>query len=396
MEEGSGQRKEELFHVIHKVPQGDTPYVKAKHAQLVQKDPEAAIVWFWKAINAGDRVDSALKDMAVVMKQLDRTEEAIEAIKSFRGRCSKKAQDSLDNVLIDLYKGSTSVYPYVKISHVTREDDRAGATMGYLHEGHLSLVEEAHKHAEVIVVSVYVNPGPFSPSEDLSTYPSDFHGDILNLKSAPGGVDAVFAPKNLYDYRENKKSEIMLIWKIRILTRKGWFHVWRRGEWGTKQGLELRDWREDILCGKNRPVFFRGVATIVTKLFNIVEPDVAVFGKKDYHQWRIIQRMVRDPDFGTEIVGSDIVRDSDGLALSSRNVHLSPEEREKALSINRSLLRAKSDAKIGLVNCKELTDAVIVKQGSLEAVEGIKNPVVFCIAAWFGKVRLIDNIEISI
>ncbi|GLU07890.1 hypothetical protein SLE2022_248290 [Rubroshorea leprosula] len=104
MEEGSRQRKEELFHVIHKVPQGDTPYVKAKHAQLVQKDPEAAIVWFWKAINAGDRVDSALKEMAVVMKQLDRTEEAIEAIKSFRGRCSKKAQESLDNVLIDLYK----------------------------------------------------------------------------------------------------------------------------------------------------------------------------------------------------------------------------------------------------------------------------------------------------
>ncbi|GKU86104.1 hypothetical protein SLEP1_g673 [Rubroshorea leprosula] len=284
-------------------------------------------------------------------------------------------------------------------------------TMGYLHQGHLSLVEEAHKHAEVVVVSIYVNPGQFSPSEDLSTYPSDFHGDILKLKSVPRGVDAVFAPKNLYDYRENKKSEIMLIWKIRILTRKGWFHVWRRGEWGTKQGLELRDWREDILCGKNRPVFFRGVATIVTKLFNIVEPDVAVFGKKDYHQWRIIQRMVRDLDFGIEIVGSDIVRDSDGLALSSRNVHLSPEEREKALSISRSLLKAKSDAKIGLVNCKELTDTVvqtitqaggridyaeIVEQESLEAVEEIKNPVAFCIAAWFGKVRLIDNIEISI
>ncbi|XVE72790.1 hypothetical protein DITRI_Ditri11bG0067000 [Diplodiscus trichospermus] len=100
----SSSRKEDLFHVIHKVPQGDTPYVKAKHAQLVQKDPEAAIVLFWKAINAGDRVDSALKDMAVVMKQLNRSEEAIEAIKSFRGRCSKQAQDSLDNVLIDLYK----------------------------------------------------------------------------------------------------------------------------------------------------------------------------------------------------------------------------------------------------------------------------------------------------
>ncbi|XP_021274329.1 protein SULFUR DEFICIENCY-INDUCED 1 isoform X2 [Herrania umbratica] len=100
-----GSSKEQLYHVIHKVPQGDTPYVKAKHAQLVQKDPEAAIVLFWKAINAGDRVDSALKDMAVVMKQLNRSEEAIEAVKSFRGRCSKQAQESLDNVLIDLYKG---------------------------------------------------------------------------------------------------------------------------------------------------------------------------------------------------------------------------------------------------------------------------------------------------
>ncbi|KAL4308990.1 hypothetical protein GQ457_01G037710 [Hibiscus cannabinus] len=96
--------KGQLFHVIHKVPQGNTPYVKAKHAQLVEKDPEAAIVLFWKAINAGDRVESALKDMAVVMKQLNRCEEAIEAIKSFRGRCPKQAQDSLDNVLIDLYK----------------------------------------------------------------------------------------------------------------------------------------------------------------------------------------------------------------------------------------------------------------------------------------------------
>ncbi|XP_059433042.1 protein SULFUR DEFICIENCY-INDUCED 1 [Corylus avellana] len=99
-----GNKEKDMYHIIHKVPYGDTPYVKAKHAQLVEKDPEAAIVWFWKAINAGDRVDSALKDMAVVMKQLDRTEEAIEAVKSFRGLCSKQAQESLDNVLIDLYK----------------------------------------------------------------------------------------------------------------------------------------------------------------------------------------------------------------------------------------------------------------------------------------------------
>ncbi|GLU07893.1 hypothetical protein SLE2022_248320 [Rubroshorea leprosula] len=254
-------------------------------------------------------------------------------------------------------------------------------TVGYLHQGHLSLVEEAHKHAEVVVVSIYVNPGQFSPSEDLSTYPSDFHGDILKLKYVPGGVDAVFAPKNLYDYRENKKSEIDVDVKDKNSCKKG------------------------------------VVATIVSKLFNIVEPDVAVFGKKDYQQWRIIQRMVRDLDFGVEIVGSDIVRDSDGLALSSRNVHLPLEEREKILNLTipkqiiLSLLKAKSDAKIGPVNCKEMTDTVvqtitqaggridyaeIVKQESLEAVEEIKNPVVFCIAAWFGQVRLIDNIEISI
>ncbi|KAI3449874.1 hypothetical protein Pfo_006539 [Paulownia fortunei] len=105
LKKNSPQKKEkDLFHVIHKVPSGDGPYVRAKHAQLVQKDPEAAIVWFWKAINAGDRVDSALKDMAVVMKQLNRAEEAIEAIKSFRGLCPRNAQESLDNVLIDLYK----------------------------------------------------------------------------------------------------------------------------------------------------------------------------------------------------------------------------------------------------------------------------------------------------
>nr|GMD64096.1 protein SULFUR DEFICIENCY-INDUCED 1-like [Ipomoea batatas] len=103
-EEGENTNKAHMYHAIHKVPCGDGPYVRAKHAQLVEKDPEAAIVWFWKAINAGDKVESALKDMAVVMKQVDRSEEAIEAIKSFRNRCPSQAQDSLDNVLLDLYK----------------------------------------------------------------------------------------------------------------------------------------------------------------------------------------------------------------------------------------------------------------------------------------------------
>ncbi|XP_012490808.1 protein SULFUR DEFICIENCY-INDUCED 1 isoform X3 [Gossypium raimondii] len=117
----SSSNEEDLYHVIHKVPHGDSPYVKAKHAQLIEKNPEAAIVLFWKAINAGDRVDSALKDMAVVMKQLDRSEEAIEAIKSFRSRCSKQAQESLDNVLIDLYKGNLGWAYMQKSNYLTAE-----------------------------------------------------------------------------------------------------------------------------------------------------------------------------------------------------------------------------------------------------------------------------------
>ncbi|CBI37277.3 unnamed protein product, partial [Vitis vinifera] len=250
-------------------------------------------------------------------------------------------------------------------------------TMGYLHQGHISLIKEAHKHTDLIVVSIYVNPGQFAPSEDLSTYPSDFHGDLQKLMAVPGGVDAVFHPHNLYDYGST------------------WVRVERL---------------EKSMCGKSRPVFFRGVATIVSKLFNIVEPDVAVFGKKDYQQWRIISRMVRDLDFAIKVIGSEIVRDADGLAMSSRNVHLSPEEREKALSINRSLSRAKFAAEKGQTNCRELRDLVIqaieeaggridyaeiVEQESLEAVEEIRNPVVFCVAARFGKVRLLDNMEIN-
>lgn len=287
-------------------------------------------------------------------------------------------------------------------------------TMGYLHEGHLSLIRESHNHTHLTVVSIYLNPGQFSPSEDLSTYPSDFNGDINKLKSVPGGVDVVFHPYNLYDYvgvggwveREGKGEKevgegggggvVVSCVEERGVGHETWVRVERL---------------EKGMCGKSRPVFFRGVATVVAKLFNIVEPDVALFGKKDYQQWRIIRRMVRDLDFSIEVIGSEIVRDEDGLAMSSRNVHLSPEDREKALSINRSLSKAKLAAEKGQVNCMELKNSVIqaiqeaggridyaeiVDQESLEAVEEIKGAVVFCIAAWFGKVRLIDNMEISV
>lgn len=164
-------------------------------------------------------------------------------------------------------------------------------TMGYLHQGHISLIQEAHKHSDLVVVSIYVNPGQFSPSEDLSTYPSDFHGDLQKLKAVPGGVDAVFHPHNLYDYGSvggggggyggrhvREEGEAV----VSCLEETGFGHE----TWVRVERLEKG------MCGKSRPVFFRGVATVVSKLFNIVEPDVAVFGKKDYQQWRIISRMV--------------------------------------------------------------------------------------------------------
>ncbi|XP_045794171.1 pantoate--beta-alanine ligase [Trifolium pratense] len=278
-------------------------------------------------------------------------------------------------------------------------------TMGYLHQGHLSLITEAHKHANVVAVSIYVNPGQFSPNEDLSTYPSDFQGDIQKLMSVPGGVDVVFNPKNLYDYGDSDSGEggdgDGGVGVVSCIEKSGLGHE----SWVRVEKLEKG------LCGKSRPIFFRGVATIVTKLFNIVEPDFAFFGKKDYQQWRLIQRMVRDLDFSIKVIGCEITRENDGLAMSSRNVHLSPEEREKALSINKSLSKAKSAVEDGQVQCEKLRNLVIqciteaggtidyaeiVDQHSLEKVELIKGPVVFCVAALFGKVRLIDNMEINL
>ncbi|VFR01214.1 unnamed protein product [Cuscuta campestris] len=282
-------------------------------------------------------------------------------------------------------------------------------TMGYLHEGHLSLIREAQKHAQVIVVSIYVNPGQFSPNEDLSTYPSDFLGDIEKLKSLPCGIDAVFSPRNLYDYGDGcgrsrpemehrtEGNAISCVEENGGGGHQTWVAVERLGKG---------------LCGKSRPIFFRGVATVVTKLFNIVEPDFAVFGKKDYQQWRIIQKMVRDLDFGIKVIGAEVVREDDGIAMSSRNVRLSPDERKQALSISRALSKAKVAAeKGGLVNCKDLRDVVIktieeaggridyaeiVDQESLEPAKVIEMPVAFCVAAWFGSVRLIDNVEINV
>ncbi|XP_062201184.1 pantoate--beta-alanine ligase [Phragmites australis] len=276
-------------------------------------------------------------------------------------------------------------------------------TMGFLHDGHLSLISAAAAASAgpvAVVVSIYVNPSQFAPTEDLATYPSDLAGDLRKL-SATGAVTAVFCPLDLYFRGSAGRPTGASAGAVSCLEDAG----------GSGHESWIRVERlEKGLCGSSRPVFFRGVATVVAKLFNIVEPDIAVFGKKDYQQWRIICRMVRDLDFAIEIIGSEIVREADGLAMSSRNVHLSHEEREKALSISRSLVNARTAALNGNNHSQQIKHQIvqtlteaggqvdyveIVDQESLVRVEKIDRPVVICVAAWFGKVRLIDNIEIQ-
>ncbi|EFJ33502.1 hypothetical protein SELMODRAFT_84682 [Selaginella moellendorffii] len=258
-------------------------------------------------------------------------------------------------------------------------------TMGFLHQGHLSLVAEARLRADKVVVSIYVNPGQFAPGEDLDVYPRDFDSDVEKLK--PLGVDIIFNPHDLYVRESPEKN----------------------GESGHETWIRVEN-LEKSLCGGSRPLFFRGVATVVSKLLNIVEPDVVVFGKKDYQQWRVLARMVRDLDFGVEVIGCPLVREADGLAMSSRNVRLTATERKNALAIFHSLKRAEELVRSGETDSSVLIEqavtaisnaggkvdyASIVDQETLKSVDKITKPSVFAIAAWFGSVRLLDNVELS-
>ncbi|MEP4032213.1 pantoate--beta-alanine ligase [Roseibium polysiphoniae] len=248
-------------------------------------------------------------------------------------------------------------------------------TMGFLHEGHLSLVREAASQADRVVVSIFVNPTQFGPNEDLSSYPRDAERDLKLLQDE--GVAAVFMPDvdEMYGVSGDTFVEV--------------------------PGLS------GILQGALRPGHFRGVATVVTKLFNIVGPDVAVFGEKDYQQLALIRQMVRDLDMPLKIVGHPTVREADGLAMSSRNVRLELEQRAEALALNRSLLAADdvaraggtiadmdeavrtvlSEASLGKVESVDIRDAE-----TLEELEGVlTQPAVVLLAVRFGKVLLIDQ-----
>jgi len=199
-------------------------------------------------------------------------------------------------------------------------------TMGALHEGHLSLVREGKKSGARLVVSLFINPAQFAPNEDLAAYPSDFEGDRDLLEKEK--VDVLFHPTSTEIYPAGYQTYV----EVEKLA--------------------------PLLCGEFRPGHFRGVVTVVAKLFNIVRPQAAVFGAKDYQQLQLIRRMTRDLNFDIEIVGCPTVRDKDGLALSSRNRYLSREERAAALSLSRSLKRAESMVEEGERESRRIIHAV--------------------------------------
>jgi pantoate--beta-alanine ligase len=248
-------------------------------------------------------------------------------------------------------------------------------TMGYLHEGHLALVKAARKLADVVVVSIFVNPIQFGPSEDLSRYPRDFERDSRLLEQE--NTDIIFYPGDGEMYEKDFSTYV----EVKKL--------------------------EDHLCGKTRTGHFTGVATVVTKLFNIVKPHFAVFGQKDYQQLTVIERMVRDLNMDVKIVAHPTIREADGLAMSSRNTYLSPEERKKALAISASLRHAEDMFKAGerdIGAIKKVVNDILHKEdginieyidicdaATLEDISRVQNKAVIAIACRIGKTRLIDN-----
>ena len=247
-------------------------------------------------------------------------------------------------------------------------------TMGFLHEGHASLIRRCREENDIVVVSDFVNPTQFGPTEDLEAYPRDFERDSELCESL--GADLIFhpEPKDMYHDPHAYVSIDML---------------------------------SDTLCGKTRPIHFSGVCSVVTKLFHIVTPDRAYFGQKDAQQLAVIRRMVRDLNFNLEVIGCPIIREDDGLAKSSRNTYLSKEERKAAVILHKGLLRGEELVKAGEKSAATVKQAIteiieseplakidyveIVNFDNIETIETIDGSILAAVAVYIGKTRLIDN-----
>lgn len=248
-------------------------------------------------------------------------------------------------------------------------------TMGYLHEGHGSLITEARKQNDKVVVSIFVNPMQFGPTEDLASYPRDLEKDSAFCESL--GADLIFHPEPSEMYSDGFCSYV----DMSVLTEE--------------------------LCGLSRPVHFRGVCTVLTKLFNIVQPDRAYFGEKDAQQLAVVKHMVEDLNMNLKIIGCPIIREEDGLAKSSRNTYLSQEERQAALILSKTIFMGQKMVEEGETDAVKLVEAMkanirtepLAKIDYVKAVDGltmqqvteIKAPTLVAIAVYIGKTRLIDN-----
>lgn len=253
-------------------------------------------------------------------------------------------------------------------------------TMGYLHEGHKSLIDKAVAQNDKVVVSVFVNPIQFGPTEDLATYPRDLERDAALCEDA--GAALIFHPEKEDMYFDDFCTYIDMD--------------------GLTKGL----------CGKTRPIHFRGVCTVVGKLFNIVHPDRAYFGQKDAQQLAVVRRMVRDLNFDLEIVGCPIIREEDGLAKSSRNTYLSEEDRKAAVILHKGLVKGEEMVSAGEKDVKKVLDAITeiieseplaridyveaVDFDNIETIDTIEGSVLVAVAVYIGKTRLIDNFIVGL
>lgn len=267
------------------------------------------------------------------------------------------------------------MYTFVKMMKKEGKSIGFVPTMGYLHEGHMSLVKTAKKHTDVVVMSIFVNPKQFGPKEDFEKYPRDLKRDEELARGA--GVDVIFYPSVEDMYPQGYATYV----SVERLT--------------------------DALCGESRPGHFKGVATILTKLFNIVKPDVAYFGQKDIQQALMIKKMTQDLNMGIEIKITPIVREKDGLAMSSRNMYLSETERKDASILCQSLKQAESLIKQGERDAKKIIKIIedmirqrpaakidyvrVVETKELKDIKAISGEVIIALAAFFGQTRLIDN-----